>query len=290
MPDTPTVGGDDDFDVETTDHPFSFEADPDEPVYRHLLAAIERMGAAGPEAEERYQEALDRLFRHSEKVVEVIADEYRQLPEDRYLDRWSLIQLLVELAEPASLEFIDDVLSSEIPPERAQDAHTFSTVGEEVMIRTTAVEALTQIAADGHDEALELLRRHAHHDDFSVKRACVQGYLAHGGQDARQELEEELPKRDHELLDIERVDVREVPQAEGHEFLKAQTSDVPPPQPPAEEDEDRPQQGFDIRRHRDEILDRTRKRQFDTSFRDREFEASKKEEQGDVEDEEGDEE
>jgi hypothetical protein len=61
--------------------------------------------------------------------------------------------------------------------------------------------------------------RHATHENFSVRRAAIQGYLAHGGSDAYDALRHRLPERDHHILDIRRVDVRDVHQAEGGRFL-----------------------------------------------------------------------
>jgi hypothetical protein len=74
---------------------------------------------------------------------------------------------------------------------------------------------LTRIAADGSEAALAALLRHAGHENFSIRRAAIQGYLAHGGEQARSVLLKALPERDHFILDIKRVDVRQVPQATG---------------------------------------------------------------------------
>lgn len=237
MTDTPTIDGDDNLEVESIDHPFSFDDDPENVIHRRILTAINLMGAGGPNAEDRYQSALDQLFRESDEVLKVIREEYDYLSEDQYLDRWALVQLTVELADPQALDFLDEILSSEIPSERSEEPHLTTTVGEEVMIRTTAVEALTRIAARDNEEALDLLRKHAHHDDFSVKRACVQGYLEHSGDDARRELLQELPERDHNLLDIKQVDVREVPQADPQNFLKTEINETPPADPSDEREE-----------------------------------------------------
>jgi hypothetical protein len=126
---------------------------------------------------------------------------------------------MAELKDESALGFVDRVLSSRFPDEQSRDPHSFTTVGEEVMIRTTAVEVAARIAAEGSTRALEILLRHAGHENFSVKRAAVQGYLAHGGAGARDALVKALPERDHFILDIRRVDVRTVPQAEGGRHL-----------------------------------------------------------------------
>ena len=187
------------------------------------------MGGVGEEAEEAYQSALNALCRHGKELVSIVAAEYRDLPASQYLDRWSLIQLLTDLPNSASLPFLDDLLSIPIPPEESANPHSFSTAGEEVMIRTTAAEAVTQIAADGDRKALDILLKHARHESFSVKRACIQGYLTHGGPDARDVLTKLLPERDLFILDIQRRDVRQVPQAAGGESLACRDKDELPP-------------------------------------------------------------
>ena len=122
---------------------------------------------------------------------------------------------MAELKHEAALEPADRLLSGRMPEEQSADPHSFTTAGEEVMIRTTAVEAVTRMAADGSQRAREILLRHVLHENFSVKRSAVQGYLAHGGEQARATLMKTLPERDHFILDIQRVDVRQVPQAQG---------------------------------------------------------------------------
>ena len=96
-PDTPFLGRPDTLQVRTVEHPFSFVADPDHEVNALIVEAVNRMGGLGDGAEKDYQRALDALRQRGEEAVDVIASEYHALPEERYLDRWSLVQLLAEL-------------------------------------------------------------------------------------------------------------------------------------------------------------------------------------------------
>jgi hypothetical protein len=155
--------------------------------------------------------------------------EYGSLPADQYLDRWSLVQLLAEMKEPSALSALDEILSSAIPAEESRDPHSFSSAGEEVMIRTTAIEAVTRLAADGNGDAQAALLKHARHENFSVKRAAIQGYLATGGEQAAATLRKELPKRDQYILDIKPTDVHAAPQAQGGLHLVNKDSDDLPP-------------------------------------------------------------
>lgn len=214
-PDTPRLMVDDRLELNTVASPFRFERSVDAELAGRITEAVNRMGGAGEFAEACYQQALDALARRAKEVTKALAEELDRLEESSYLDRWALVQLMAELKHESALEALDRLLASRVPDERSSDPHSFTTAGEEVMIRTSAVEAATRIAADGSERARELLLRHAAHENFSVKRAAIQGYLAHGGEGAREVLQKRLPERDQFILGIQRVDVRQVPQAQG---------------------------------------------------------------------------
>lgn len=242
--DSPRLIGGDSLRIETVTHPFSFEHSPDKELTERIVDAINRMGGAGEYAEKCYQSALDGLARRAREVVAIVVAEYARLPRNQYLDRWSLVQLIAELRQEAALDFLDRLLSSDIPSEESSDPHSFTTMGEEVMIRTTAVEAVTRVAADGSARALEVLLRHARHENFSVKRAAIQGYLAYGGAHASERLKEILPERDHHILDIKRIDVRQAPQAEGGLYLVCRDkAELPPHEPPRGDSDGKPGSG-----------------------------------------------
>jgi hypothetical protein len=229
--DRPIVEPPDTLEIEVVEHPFSFRRSDDKELNALIVEAVNRMGGMGDDAEERYQRALEDLKKRAEEVVGVVAAEYRDLPEESYLDRWSLVHLLAELRHPAALGILEDILSSEIPPERSPDPHGFSTAGEEVMIRTTAVEALVRLSGEGVQDARELLLKYAEHPNFSVRRACVQGVMETGRDEDQERLRETLKRAGEDrLLTIERVDVRKVPQATGGRFLvHPETKGEPPP-------------------------------------------------------------
>jgi hypothetical protein len=213
--DTPRLVGDDSLKIQTVAHLFNFQRSTDAELAQRLVDAINLMGGVGERAEACYQAALDGLARRSKEAVKALTEEYARLPEDQYLDRWALVQLMAELKHESALDPLEHLLASRLPAERSADPHSFTSAGEEVMIRTTAVEAVTRLAAEGSARALEVLLRQATHENFSVKRAAVQGYLCHGGEQARATLGKVLPEREHFIMDIQRVDVRQVPQAQG---------------------------------------------------------------------------
>ena len=224
--------GDDSLEIQTRPHPFEFKESPEEKLNEQIVRTVNLMGGFGDDAEEDYQASLEILRAVAEKAVHILVDEYDDLPETQYLDRWSLIQLLAELKQPSSLPALDRILATPIPPERSEAPHRFSTRGEETIIRMTAVEAITRVAAEGSREAGDILLRYARHENFSVKRAAIQGYLSLGRENARKVLREMLPESDHHILNIGTKDVRDTPQPRGDMDLKRpETDDVPTTHP-----------------------------------------------------------
>jgi HEAT repeats len=233
-PDTPNIGGTDRLSEGARRQAFRFRASGDSDLNDLIGQAMTRMGGVGENAERVYREAIDRLRPRAEAVAAAVRGEYFDLDEDQYLERWGLVQLLAELEHPATLEVLGDVLDSPIPPERAPDPHSFSTVGEEVMIRTTAIEALARLSARGDDDAQELLLRLVRNETFSIRRAAVQALVATGDEDLIRRVRELLEERGEErLLNIRPIDVQQAPQAQGGLFLVHPDTKqvVPPPDP-----------------------------------------------------------
>lgn len=194
-----------------------------------IRSAIAQMSADGPEAESDYQAALRAIIRDPGAPA-AIAASYRSTPEDQYVARWAHTHLLSELRDKEALSALDSIVSTPIPPEKAPDMITYSTVGEEAMIRTTAIEGITRLALAGDRQALELLSKHIGHENLSVRRAAVQGYIEAAGPDAREELRKRLPEADRFLVDIRRIDVQQAPQATV-ERPSEEKERLEPPQP-----------------------------------------------------------
>lgn len=231
--DTPISGAVDTVKTKVIEHPFSFRASTDAELNKLIVAAVNHMGGTGEGAEDAYQQSLRALRGRAEDAVKVVVAEYAALPEDQYLDRWSLVELLSALRHRSALDALGRIVASEIPPERSKDPHSFSTAGEEVMIRTTAVDALGRLRAAGVAEAGRLLLRGVEHSNFSVRRASVQAIMESGSPDEQKALRELLDRRQEtRLLEIKRRDVREVPQAIGGRFVVNQDrkNEAPPPE------------------------------------------------------------
>jgi hypothetical protein len=231
-PDTPFLEGPDTVETRAVEHPFSFRGSGDEALNALIVEAVNRMGSVGKDAEADYRRALEELGKRADEALEVIVAEYEALPEESYLDRWSLVQLLSELRLPAAAQPLNRIITSRIPAEKARGSHDASTVAEEVMIRTTAVEGVVRLSADGVEEARKILLRHARNRTFSIRRASVQGLLETGEDADKRELRALLKERgDEGLLRIKRMDVREVPQPAGGRFVVHPDVKREPPPP-----------------------------------------------------------
>lgn len=230
-PDTPRLDTDDELTLREDQRAPAAQEDPSSPRAR-ARTAINQMMGSGPDAELNYREALQALRRDSRGAVGAVRDMYRATPEDQYMDRWTQVYLLADLRNGAARPALDEILSTPIPREKAPGMITYSTVGEETMIRTTAIEGLTRLAAQDDREALEMLRKHMQHENSSIRNAAIQGYIEAAGEGARDELRRVLPERDHFILDIRRVGVQEVPQPSVVERPSEEVDEVPPAEMP----------------------------------------------------------
>lgn len=231
LSDGPTVQDDDSLETRTSDR-LASDADSVGSMGSQVRHAISQMAAVGPDAESKYQDALAGLTANPDSAVPTVSQLYGSTPEEDYRERWAYVHLLNELATPSALGLFGEILSTPIPPERSPEMITYSTVGEETIIRTTAIEGVEQLAAQGNADARQMLLEQTQHESLSVRRAAVQGYLAVAGPDARDELLKALPVDQHFLLDIRRASVQEVPQPTVDAV--ATVVDQPPPIPPLE--------------------------------------------------------
>jgi HEAT repeat protein len=183
-----------------------------------LQNALQLMNAFGEDAEERYKEVLEALRANAADVMAELASASNTCYEDDYPFRWALTHLAAELRSPAALPYLRNVVLTPIPPERSKSPDSFSTVAEETIIRTTAIEGVQYLAEAGDDEALQALLSFVRVPSFSIRRAAVQGVLAtKEGEQYRDRLAELLPPDQRFILDLRRSDVREVQQIEAPE-------------------------------------------------------------------------
>jgi hypothetical protein len=201
------------------------------------------MNSQGDDAEQSYARALESLRGHAKDAVPEIARVESTLREDDYPSRFALIFAASELRHPAALPWLRSVALSRIPAERSSDTHSFSTVAEETILRTTAVEGIGRLASDNNPEATEALFECLRRPSLSIRRAAVQELLqVPEARNQRDRIAAALPEDQRFLLDLRRLDVREVPQIRSpQQFLapgaEAGGRTTPPPSEPRSRDQ-----------------------------------------------------
>jgi hypothetical protein len=180
-----------------------------------LANAIAAMNRSGEEAEATYQRALEDLRRQAATVMVEIARETRDCDELDYPTRWALVHLASELRHPAALPFLRNLVETPMPPEESPDPHSFSTVAEETILRTTAIEGIGRLAAERKNaEATETLWEALKQPSLSLRRAAVQSLYTAAGRSkrVRDRITMLLPEEQRFLIDLKPVDVGDVPQ------------------------------------------------------------------------------
>ncbi len=164
-------------------------------------------------AAETYARALEPLRGQAEAVVSEIAHLEASLRERDYPSRFALIFAASELRHPAALPWLRSIALSRIPSERSNDTHSFSTVAEETILRTTAIEGLGRLAGDNNGQAIDALFACLTQPSLSIRRAAVQELLkAPEGRNQRERIAAALPEDQRFLLDLRSIDVRDAPQ------------------------------------------------------------------------------
>lgn len=188
------------------------------PAGQSLMSFLTVMQSTGDDAEEEYRAALEELRRSAKEVIIEIARMEQGCKSWDYPTRWALIYAASELRHSAALPLFQSIVRTPIPPEQSADPHSFSTVAEETILRTTAVDGVSQLAENGDSAAIDALLDFLSVPSISVKRAAVQGLLnVQQGESLRGRIEDRLCPEDKYLLDIRPMDVRKVTQIDNPE-------------------------------------------------------------------------
>jgi hypothetical protein len=124
-----------------------------------------------------------------------------------------LVYTASQMNHEAALPFLRTIVLTSIPPERSRSPHSFSTVGQETVLHTTAVEGVGRLAAMGNERALDSLFEFLSVASPSIRRATVQAILA-VDENLRDRVADYLPPEQRFLLDIKPLSVTDVPQVE----------------------------------------------------------------------------
>lgn len=213
--DTPRVGGNRDF-VDTLNivalRRFP-DVSGDERLYRMLLDAVGAMTAGGPAADEIYN-GLVRQFGEDEQFVEVVLKTLDSLEESEYQERWALLQLAIDLEHPVAGRYLAEFIRRPIPEERSEDpVHGVSTVTEEVILRTTAIEGLARLFRRDVDSTDVLLEMVASSDYTAVRRASWFALIDGGRDEAVQRARALLQESEYGwIAELRRIPVQEAEQ------------------------------------------------------------------------------
>ncbi len=204
---------------------------------------LDSMYRQGDNAEEEYQRLQKELTDHAEEVLVEIARASNDCVEQDYAFRLALVQVAAALRHPGALPFFASIVKTPIPSEKSQDPHSFSTVAEETIIRTMAIDGIAEHAKSGNESALNLLIECIKLPSFSIRRAAIQGIFSTNQADQLKErIKDLLPEDQHFLLNLRRVSVREVPQVKdptSHLSTKLPEGRVPTPPNFPEENENK---------------------------------------------------
>jgi HEAT repeat protein len=189
-------------------------------ISNYLRAAVQ----VGEDAEENYQRALADLRRHPETATVEIAAAYGRVHARDYPLRWALVFAAGELKHRSTLAFLNYIIETPIPPEPKEPSHGFSTVGEETILRTTAIEAIGHLASEGNEKAVDALLRALKQPSISMRRAAVQALRGTKQfKKLHDRIRAELPPDQHFLLTLSTPKVDHVPQvSDPRRFLSEQ--------------------------------------------------------------------
>ncbi len=186
----------------------------DSRVGAQLKNALESMNSMGEEAEDRFQEALKQLRENPEEVLLEITEAFNCncLPDD-YPTKWGMVYLVTQLKHKSAYHFLKRLIKKPIPAERSKHPHSFSTVAEETVLRTTAIEALGYFMDKNQKDTQQLLLDVFRSGSLSMIRASAQTLAAAGYLDEmKDDIQKCLPEDYRYLLKIRPSKVQDVEQ------------------------------------------------------------------------------
>lgn len=197
---------------------------PTESNYTLLLENfLQAINHTSDDSEKTYKNAIDQLRGHVKEIIVEIIRQEAVCEQNDYSKRWGLIFAACELKDNYSLPFLKNTVLKPIPDEQSRNPHSLSTVGEETIIRTTAVDGISSLSELGNKEALKSLFEFLPIPSLSIRRASVQGILAsHKDDNTRKKILELLPKDQHFIVSLKPMKVQDFQQIDDPEkYLKS---------------------------------------------------------------------
>lgn len=185
---------------------------PSTPAGQRVKEHINASMGYGEDAEAKYQESLTKL-RAEPGAADALYETYRKVPAENYLLRTMLTEGLKELRSPSALAHLGDIARDKIPADQRPEDTEVDTRRDEVVIRITAVEGISILAANKSEAADKLLLELTSHDDLTVRQMAARGYLNSGvgnSQEKLQVLMRKLPESEHWYLTTKTTDIKQV--------------------------------------------------------------------------------
>lgn len=177
-------------------------------VKEHMNASM----GHGEDAEARYQESLTRL-RAEPGAADALYETYRKIPAENYLLRTMLTEGLKELRSSSALAHLNNIAREKIPIDQRPEDTEVDTRRDETVIRITAVEGISILAANRSEEADKMLFELTGHDDLTVRQMAARGYLNSpigNVEEKLQVLRRKLPESEHWYLTTKTTDIKQV--------------------------------------------------------------------------------
>ncbi len=192
-------------------------------IKEHVRASI----GFGKNAERKYQNSLS-ILREEPKIVESLFEIYQQLPAEFYLYRTMIVETLKQMKSDASLKYLYNIASLDIPRDTEPENPEIDTRLDEIIVRITATEGIGILAKNKNVAAEETLKKLTNHKDVSVRQMAVRAYLQSpfGNIERKiKELRDQLPKDEYWYITTKSTDIREVEHPEMPEKFDIKITD-----------------------------------------------------------------
>jgi hypothetical protein len=193
-------------------------------IREHLRISM----GSGMDAESKYQKSLITL-RAEPKAAQVLFDGYKKVAPENYFYRNMIVEALKEIRSVGSLEYLNEIAIEKIPADQEPENAEIDTRLDEIMIRITAVEGITLLAADSLVDAERILSQLISHDNLTVRQMAVRGYLQtqFGSKTEKmQELRNRLPEEEHWYITSDVTNIKKVVHPEMPEKFDLKTKET----------------------------------------------------------------
>jgi hypothetical protein len=190
-------------------------------VKEHMHASM----GHGEDAEAKYQESLTKL-RAEPGAADALMETYRKIPAENYLLRTMLVEGLKELRSPGALNHLNEIAREKIPADRNPENTEIDTRADEVVIRITAVEGISILAANQSAEAERMLIDLTGNEDLTVRQMAARGYINSGignAEEKMQLLRRKLPESEHWYITTKATDPKQIQHPEMPKDFKLET-------------------------------------------------------------------